>query len=68
VRRSSARADGKRKVLTPSPYGPHLMCQVMKRRLEDAGLPELFSPHSFRVTLVTDLLNQYVPVHGELLN
>jgi integrase/recombinase XerD len=55
-------ADGKRKVLTPSPYGPHLMRQMMKRRLEDAGLPDLFSPHSFRVTVVTDLLNQNVPL------
>jgi integrase/recombinase XerD len=55
-------AEGKRKVLTASPYGPHLMRQMMKRRLEDAGLPELFSPHSFRVTVVTDLLNQNVPL------
>ena len=38
------------------------MRQMMKRRLEDAGLPELFSPHSFRVTVVTDLLNQNVPL------
>ena len=35
---------------------------MMKRRLADAGLPELFSPHSFRVTVVTDLLNQNVPL------
>jgi site-specific recombinase XerD len=55
-------ADGKRKVLTPAPYGPHLMRQMMKRRLEDAGLSDLFSPHSFRVTVVTDLLNQNVPL------
>jgi site-specific recombinase XerD len=55
-------ADGKRKVLTLSPYGPHSMRQMMKRRLEDAGLPDLFSPHSFRVTVVTDLLNQNVPL------
>ena len=32
------------------------MRQMMKRRLE-AGLPHLFSPHSLRVTVVTDLLN-----------
>jgi hypothetical protein len=38
------------------------MRQMMKRRLEDAGLPTLFSPHSFRVTVVTDLLNQNVPL------
>ena len=38
------------------------MRQMMKRRLKDAGLPELFSPHSFRVTVVPDLLNQNVPL------
>jgi Phage integrase family len=38
------------------------MRQMMKRRLEDAGLPDLFSPHSFRVTVVTDLFNQNVPL------
>ena len=48
--------------LTPSPYGSHLMRHMMKRRLEDAGLPDLFSPHSFRVTVVTDLLNQNIPL------
>jgi integrase/recombinase XerD len=38
------------------------MRQMLKRRLADAGLPELFSPHSFRVAVVTDLLNQNVPL------
>jgi site-specific recombinase XerD len=51
-------ADGERKVPHPAPYGPHLMRQVMKRRLEDAGPANLFSPHSFRITLVTYLFNQ----------
>lgn len=55
-------ADGKRKVLTPSPYRPHSMRQMMKRRLEDAGLSDSFSPHSFRVTVVTDLLKQNIPL------
>ena len=55
-------ADGKRKALTPAPYRPHSMRQMMKRRLTGAGLPDLFSPHSFRVTVVTDLLNQNVPL------
>lgn len=54
--------DGKRKVLTADEYSPHLMRQMMKRRLADAGLKNLFSPHSFRVTVVTDLLNQNVPL------
>lgn len=55
-------ADGKRKALTRSGYTAHSMRQMLKRRLKDAGLPELFSPHSFRVTVVTDLLNQNVPL------
>jgi integrase/recombinase XerD len=55
-------ADGKRKRLTASAYRAHSMRQMMKRRLEDAGLPHLFSPHSFRVRVVTDLLNQNVPL------
>ena len=36
--------------------------RMMKRRLRDAGLPGHFSPHSFRVTTVTDLLEQNVPL------
>jgi len=38
------------------------MRQMMKRRLKDAGLPNVFSPHSFRVAVVTDLLKQDVPL------
>jgi integrase/recombinase XerD len=55
-------AAGKRKRLTSAGYSAHSMRQMMKRRLEDAGLPDLFSPHSFRVTVVTDLPNQNVPL------
>ena len=36
------------------------ICRMMKRRLKDIGLPLLFSPHSFRVTTITDLLEQGV--------
>ena len=35
---------------------------MMKRRLKAAGLPTHFSPHSFRVTTVTDLLEQNMPL------
>ena len=35
---------------------------MLKRRLKDAGLPGIFSPHSFRVLVVTDLLSQDVPL------
>ncbi len=38
------------------------VCRMMKRRLKAAGLPGHFSPHSFRVTTVTDLLEQNVPL------
>ena len=33
-----------------------------QRRLNNAGLPEIISPHSFRVMVVTDLLSQNVPM------
>ncbi len=38
------------------------VCRMMKRRLKDAGLPDNLSPHSFRVTTITDLLEQGVPL------
>ena len=38
------------------------ICRMMKRRLKAAGLPDQFSPHSFRVATVTDLLEQNVPL------
>jgi integrase/recombinase XerD len=36
--------------------------ELVKRRLKDAGLPLRLSPHSFRVTTLTDLLAQGVPL------
>ena len=36
------------------------ICRKMKRRLQAAGLPGQFSPHSLRVATVTDLLEQIV--------
>ena len=38
------------------------VCRMVKRRLRDAGLPGVLSPHSFRVTTITDLLEQGVPL------
>jgi integrase/recombinase XerD len=38
------------------------ICRMIKRRLANAGLPEHLSPHSFRVTTITDLLTQGVPL------
>ena len=37
------------------------ICRMVKRRLKDASLPSR-SPHSFRVTTLTDLLEQGVPL------
>jgi site-specific recombinase XerD len=36
------------------------VCRMVKRRLKDASLPTLLSPHSFRVATITDLLAQGV--------
>ena len=38
------------------------VCRMVKRRLCDAGLPARLSPHSFRVTTITDLLEQGIPL------
>ena len=40
----------------------HGVRRMLKRRLQDAGLPGIISPHSFRVMVVTDLLGQDVPM------
>ena len=49
-------AAGKTKTLTGNPMTAIDICRMMKRRLKAAGLPTDFSPHSFRVTTITDLL------------
>jgi integrase/recombinase XerD len=38
------------------------ICRMLKRRFRDAGLPTHLSCHSFRVTAITDLLSQGVPL------
>jgi site-specific recombinase XerD len=38
------------------------MNRMVKRRMRDAGLPARLCPHSFRVTTITDLLSQGVPL------
>lgn len=38
------------------------MARMMKRHTRAAGLPSRLSPHSFRVTTITDLLSQGVPL------
>ena len=55
-------ALGNRKRLSERPLSANDMRRLLKRRLKDAGLPAVFSPHSFRVLVVTDLLSQDVPI------
>lgn len=55
-------ADRKTKTLTTNAMTGIDICRMMKRRLKAAGLPGHFSPHSFRVATVTDLLGQNVPL------
>ena len=47
--------------LTDRPMSLHSVELMLKRRLKAAGLPEIFSPHSFRVLVVTNPLSQNVP-------
>jgi integrase/recombinase XerD len=48
--------------LTKNPLHVIDICRMVKRRLKDANLPVRLSPHSFRVTTITDLLEQGVPL------
>ena len=48
--------------LTEGGMSPLAVQLMLKRRLKAAGLPEILSPHSFRVLVVTDLLSQNVPL------
>lgn len=57
--RSAVRREKK---LTGQAMTANDMCRMVKRRLKDAGLPGRLSPHSFRVTVATDLLAQDVPL------
>ena len=48
--------------LTGKAMDSRVVCDLVKRRLKDAGLPSRLSPHSFRVAAITDLLTQGVPL------
>jgi site-specific recombinase XerD len=54
-------AIGKTEQLTSLAMCPDDIRRMLKRRLKEAGLPTVFSPHSFRVCTLTDLLKQDVP-------
>jgi len=51
----------KQRRLTGKPINGDDIYRMMKRRLKDFGMSLLYSPHSFRVTTITDLLEQNVP-------
>jgi site-specific recombinase XerD len=51
----------KQRVLTGKAITGDDIYRMMKRRLKDFDMPLLYSPHSFRVTTITDLLEQNVP-------
>jgi integrase/recombinase XerD len=55
-------SNGRSRTLTAKPLGTERICELVKRRLKDAGLPSRLSPHSFRVTAITDLLTQGIPL------
>jgi len=53
-------ADGKSGRLTARGLTGADVCRLMKRRLAAAGLPTHLSPHSFRVSVATNLLEQAI--------
>ena len=55
-------AIGKTKTLTAKPIASADIARMMKRRLRRASISSRYSPHSFRVTVITDLL-----LHGASL-
>jgi integrase/recombinase XerD len=54
--------NGRTKKLSGTAMTSKRICELVKRRLKDAGLPSRLSPHSFRVTAITDLLAQGIPL------
>ena len=55
-------SHGRSGTLTGNAMDSRVICDLVKRRLKDAGLPTELSPHSFRVAAITDLLTQGVPL------
>jgi len=49
-------------VLSDRPMSPGDIGRMLKRRMKACGLPSRLSAHSFRVAVITDLLNQSVPL------
>ena len=55
-------SNGRTRALTGKAMTAKRICELVERRVKDAGLPERLSPHSFRVTAITDLLRQGIPL------
>jgi integrase/recombinase XerD len=53
--------NGRTKKLSGTAMTLKRICELVKRLVKDAGLPEHLSPHSFRVMAITDLLTQGSP-------
>jgi integrase/recombinase XerD len=54
-------SNGRTRKLSGNAMTSKRICELVKRRLKDAGLSERLSPDSFRVTAITDLLSQGIP-------
>jgi integrase/recombinase XerD len=54
--------NGRTRKLSRTAMTSKRICELVKRRLKDAGLPSRLSPHSFRATAITDLLTQGIPL------
>ncbi len=55
-------ASGRSNRLTENGMTRNDIYRMVKRRLKKAGLPTHLTPHSFRVSTITDLLSQRVPL------
>jgi integrase/recombinase XerD len=55
-------SNGRTKKLSGPAITSKRICELVKRRLKNAGLPSWLSPHSFWVTTITDLLTQGIPL------
>jgi integrase/recombinase XerD len=54
--------NGRTRKLSGTAMTSKRISELVKRRLNDAGLPSRVSPHSFPVTAITDLLTQGIPL------
>jgi integrase/recombinase XerD len=55
-------SNGRTRTVTGNAMSSKRICELVRRRMKDAGLPGHLSPHSFRVTAITDLLGQGIPL------